>query len=78
MSDEELFQRLCQSYVEGSATKDEQEQFAALLDASEAARRSYVEQMRMHAMLTWQHGRSMTLVPEIKAERKIIRFPRWK
>ena len=78
MSDEELFQRLCQSYVEGSATKEEQEQFAALLDASEAARRSYVEQMRMHAMLTWQHGRSMALVPEIKAERKIIAFPWWR
>jgi ferric-dicitrate binding protein FerR (iron transport regulator) len=76
--DEALFQRLCQAYIEGTATREEQEQFAALLNSSESARTSYVEQMRIHAMLIWQHGRSAAFAPEIREEHKIIPFPRWR
>lgn len=76
MMDDALFQGLCQAHVEGMATDEEQARLAALLDGSEEARRAYVEQMRIHAMLAWQHGRASAPAAEAKPERKIVPFPR--
>ncbi len=77
MMDDALFQPLCQAHIEGLATAEAQAQLAALLDSSEVARRAYVEQMRIHALLSWQHGRGSTLGTDAGRERKIVAFPRW-
>jgi ferric-dicitrate binding protein FerR (iron transport regulator) len=77
MMDEALFQRLCQAHIEGMATEDEQSQLAAILDGDEEARRAYVEQMRVHALLSWQHGRVAAVGSGGVPERKVVFFPRW-
>lgn len=66
---EETFQRLCLAQIEGSATEHESAQLAQILDESEAARREYIEQMKIHAMLSWQHGRAHLAQPP-RAEAK--------
>ena len=77
--DEEIFQRLCQAQIEGVATEEERAHLAEMLDSSDEARRLYVQQMRVHAFLSWQHGRAVVALPEIEAAAKIVPFPkiRW-
>ncbi len=50
---EEVFQRLFQMQIEGMTTEEQRARLAEILGESEAARRLYVEQMRMHARLAW-------------------------
>lgn len=79
MSDDELFQRLCQAQIEGRATDSERAELQEILRRSDTARRSYVEQMRIHAMLTWQHGRSQATLAEVLLPAKVVKGPwrRW-
>lgn len=74
--DIEHFKHLCQAQVEGTATDEERTQFYLLLDESEEARVLYVEQMRIHAALTWLHGRSAVPAGQRKPDHKILQFPR--
>lgn len=76
MMDDEKFQRLCQSQIEGVASDGERAELASLLKASDEARRSYADQMRIHAMLAWQHGHARPAVVESSpAPKKAVRFP---
>lgn len=58
MNDELRFEHLCQAQIEGQATQAERGELAAILAQNEAALRAYLDQMRIHSMLAWQHGRS--------------------
>ena len=71
MMDESRFQRLCQAQIEGVASMPEQKELRESLNGSEAARRSYTEQMRIHALLSWQHGRATGLLPEAVPAQKV-------
>lgn len=78
--DEETFQRLCQAQIEGTAGEHERAQLAQILHESEVARRDYILQMKIHAMLSWQHGRaqSATSPPTAAAPVRVRwKHPRW-
>ncbi len=79
MMDDERFQWLCQAQIEGVASDGERAELAGMLKASDEARRSYAEQMRIHAMLAWQHGHARPAVVESPLPKKVARFPqrRW-
>lgn len=79
MSEDESFQCLCQAQIEGTATDEDHAALVALMRRSESARRIYVEQMRVHAMLTWQHGRSQATLAEIPPPANVVRWTprRW-
>lgn len=79
MNDEELLHNLILKRVEDTADEAERIQLDALLESSENARRAYVEQMRVHALLSWQRVRAPIALPsKTPAEQKIVRMPRWR
>ncbi len=52
------FVNLCNTVLEGNATAAQLEQLRELLHRDEAYRHAYQEQVKVHAYLTWQHGRA--------------------
>ena len=66
-NDRPSFEHFCNAVLEGTATETEIEQFRQRLHASEAERKAYSEQARMHALLTWQKGRAAVPVPFVLA-----------
>lgn len=71
MSDEEMMlQRLCQAQIDGTATDEERANLGRLLESSEAARMTYLVQMDMHALLSWQHFPPPVTLPERSDGRK--------
>ncbi len=58
MSDKSTFVTLCNSILEGKATEAEVAQFQKAMRDDPQCRHAYREQMKIHAYLTWQHGRA--------------------
>jgi hypothetical protein len=85
INDQQSFELLCHAVLEGKASETELECFRQQLRSSAAARKAYVEQTQIHALLTWQQGRaavpaSVVLAPmEFQAAPNILPFPlrRW-
>lgn len=58
MSDKSRFVTLCNAVLEGQATESEVAEFQVALHDDPECRQAYREQMKIHAYLTWQHGRA--------------------
>lgn len=58
MSDKSKFVALCNAVLEGHATEAEVAEFQETLRDDPESRHAYREQMKIHAYLTWQHGRA--------------------
>jgi len=81
MSDKSRFATLCHRVLEGQATEAELVQFRSALRDDPECREAYRQQMKIHAYLTWQHGRAAvdeTLVISTKPESPTTATaPRW-
>lgn len=77
MSAEEHRRQLCQAQMEGLATESESAEFARLIQDDPAALKAYLDQMKVHAMLTWQHGGSHADVLTSRAPAKVSAHLRW-
>ncbi|MFN3151298.1 FecR domain-containing protein [Bremerella sp.] len=58
MNNKSRFVTLCNAVLEGQATQAEVAEFQETLRDDPAYRQAYREQMKIHAYLTWQHGRA--------------------
>ncbi len=56
INDQKSFELLCHAVLEGKASEVELDQFRQLLRQDPAARKAYEQQVRIHALLTWQQG----------------------
>lgn len=74
---DEPFEKLCLRQIEGIASESERADLARMLRESESARRAYLDQMQVHAMLAWQHGQSAAKTKEVPVSAKPIRHWRW-
>ena len=81
MSEEKSFERLCHAVLESTASEVELDQFRQLLRQDPAARKAYEQQVRIHALLTWQQGRAALPAPvvlapiEFQTQPNVIPFP---
>ena len=71
----EEFDTLCTSALEGSASDAQSERLQKILKEDPSARTHYLQQSRIHALLTWQSGQGSL---EETAEEKTIQFPTWR
>lgn len=91
MNNTKEFENLAFAIIEDRATDEERATFSNLLKQDPAARREFAEQLRIHAFLTWQHGRAdvppASLESDLEAavapsmapeaiQKKILTFPR--
>lgn len=74
---EDRFRSLCHAQIEGRASDAERAELAEVLRQDDLLRHRYVEQMRVHALLTWQHGRSQCAPVAAQAPDKGLRPVRW-
>ncbi|MBA2114213.1 FecR domain-containing protein [Bremerella alba] len=58
MNDKRKFVTLCHAVLEGQATESQVAEFQKTLREDPLCRQAYREQMKIHAYLTWQHGRA--------------------
>lgn len=77
MSVDERFRQLCQLQMEGLVSEAERTELAGRLRRDPAELRAYVDQMRLHALLTWQHGGSRASAGASPARRNLARHARW-
>lgn len=66
MSSSERLQQLCHALLEGTASEPDRAELEQLLRQDDAALRDYVDQVSMHALLLWHHGRVPAEVPVTK------------
>ena len=59
----ESFEHLCHAVLEGTADEVQLERFRTHLRTDAVQRKAYLDQTRMHALLTWQQGRAA--IPEL-------------
>lgn len=79
MNDNSKFVNLCHAVLEGQASEAELAEFQKALREDPLCRQAYRDQMKIHAYLTWQHGRAAvdeSLVISTKPEPP-TRAPQW-
>ncbi|CAN5660281.1 hypothetical protein BH11VER1_BH11VER1_36580 [soil metagenome] len=68
------FEKLCHAVLEGAASEAQIAQFQRCLHEDATLREEYLVQMRLHALLSWQHGRASVAVKPAK----VMRWASWR
>ena len=71
----EEFDTLCAAALEGTASEAQQKRLQQILKEDPTARANYLQQSRLHALLTWQSGQATF---DQVGEEKVVAFPTWR